>query len=379
MHSRDIAILLPNLQMGGAERLHVNLANDWVGRGLSVEFALMTDEGELRQALAPEIDVTDLGAARFRSLLLPLVRYLRRARPRVIVAAMWPLTSISVVAWRLAGARGRLVLSDHTMLSIWAKTDMRLPSWILRRSMQCTYPHASGIVAVSRGVKEDLCKLGRIKPSAVRVIYNPTAVGGPFRRGEPAERAGLWGSKSTKNILSAGTLKREKDQATLLRAFALLPAEQNLRLVILGSGPLRGELEEMIESLGLAGRVLLPGFVSDPYPWYQTADVFVLSSRYEGFGNVLVEALECGVPVVSTDCPSGPAEILEAGRYGKLVPVGDPPALAAAMAASLNETHDTEALRRRARDFSVKRISDEYIEYFDRPINSGASHAGYVE
>ena len=161
-----------------------------------------------------------------------------------------------------------------------------------------------------------------------------------------------------------GTLKEQKDHRTLIRAFARLSRDFNAKLTILGEGPLRAGLESLIAELGLQSRVSMPGFVVDPYPWLRSADLFVLSSQYEGFGNVIVEALECGVPVVSTDCPSGPAEILENGRYGRLVPVDDVVALATAMSASLAELHDREKLMKRATAFSVRNISDQYLSYF---------------
>jgi glycosyltransferase involved in cell wall biosynthesis len=360
-----ICVVLPDLRGGGAERLHVNLANDWVGRGLRVQFALMCNRGDLHGALDPRIRIHNLGVSRFRSLVLPLARYLRRERPSVTLAAMWPLTSITIAAWRIAGKPGRVVVSDHSQLSISAVREMNVPRWILGQTMRHTYPRATGVIAVSKGVKDDLCSLAGLDPAIVRVIYNPTALGIPFRRGEPDVRSRLWGHGDGKNILSVGTLKHQKDHATLINAFALLPPDLDARLTILGEGHLRKELEEQIRDMKLEDRVRLPGFALDPYPWYQTADLFVLSSRWEGFGNVIVEALECGVPVVSTDCQSGPAEILEDGRYGKLVPVRDPVAMATAMRSSLTEQHDTNQLRQRAQDFSVVTISNEYLHYLD--------------
>lgn len=363
-----VCVLLPDLRGGGAERLHVNLANDWVKRGLRVEFATMGDRGELRGLLDDRISVVDLGVARFRALAFPLARYLRRVCPDVTLAAMWPLTSAALAAWRLAGRPGRIFLSDHTQLSVSAIQELNVPRWLLGTTIRHTYSRASGVIAVSNGVKQDLCSLSGLDPRCVRVIYNPTWVGLPFHRGTTEERERVWGRPAGNNILAVGTLKPQKDHATLINAFAKLPPELEARLTILGEGSLRAELEAQVRELGLHDRVHLPGFVLDPYPWYQTADLFVLSSRWEGFGNVIVEALECGVPVVSTDCASGPAEILEDGRFGKLVPVQDPEALAAAMAASLTTHHDVEPLRRRARDFSIATISDQYLSCLQLPV-----------
>ena len=152
----------------------------------------------------------------------------------------------------------------------------------------------------------------------------------------------------------------------MIEAFALLPGSLNAKLTILGEGALRPELEALVRKLGLQGRVAMPGFALDPYPWYRTADLFVLSSKWEGFGNVIVEALECGVPVVSTDCASGPAEILENGRIGRLVPIQDPAALSAGIVESLTKPVDQDLLMRRARDFSVGVIAEQYLAYFFR-------------
>lgn len=359
-----VAIVLPDLRGGGAERLHVNLAHDWLRRGFRVEFALMCRTGELLDVLHDDIGVTDLKVTRARSLLLPLIKYLRENRPDVTIAAMWPLTVISVVAWFLAGRPGRLFVSDHSQMSISAVQELKVPALLLGASMRMAYPRASGVIAVSKGVKEDICRLSGMKPSVIQVIYNPAAVGYSALRGADSSRNSLWGAGFQHHILAVGTLKAQKDHATLIRAFSLLPQKFNAKLTILGEGSLRGELECLVRELGLEQRVALPGFVLDPYPWYQTADLFVLSSRWEGFGNVIVEALECGVPVVSTDCPSGPAEILDEGRFGRLVPVQNPVALANAIEQSLSESADRSALNRRAQDFSVQRISDQYLEYF---------------
>jgi glycosyltransferase involved in cell wall biosynthesis len=364
MHEK-ISILLPDLAGGGAERLHVNLANDWINRGIAVDVALMRRAGELLAVLDPRVLVHDLQVPRIRSLLAPLTRYLKSARPTVTIAAMWPVTSMAVAAWTLAGRPGRLFLSDHSQLSVAAIHEIRVPEWLLSSTMRLTYPRASGVVAVSAGVKKDMCTLGRLEDSLIRVIYNPAATGVPYRRGSERDRAALWGSSSGHHILSVGTLKTQKDHATLLKAIHIVRREIDVRLTILGEGTLRGELERLTQELGLADIVHLAGFVLDPYPWYQTADLFVLSSRWEGFGNVLVEALECGLPVVSTDCASGPSEILDDGRYGRLVPVQDPEAMAAAIVASLKEPHDPQRLRRRAQDFSVRSISDQYLQYFE--------------
>lgn len=363
MQKVRVAIALPDLRGGGAERLHIHLARDWYARGMDVEFVLLRRQGDLLELLPDRIGVVDLAADRIRNSILPFAAYLRRKRPDIIVTGMWPLTSAVVMAWLLAGKRGRLYLSDHNQLSISCVQELGISENVVGFALRWTYPLANGVVAVSEGVKSDMCRIGRLPPSMIRVIYNPAATGATPDRAPLESRERLWGTGFSKHILSAGTLKTQKDHATLIEAFALLPLSVNAKLTILGEGVLRTKLEALVSRLGLQGRVSLPGFAIDPYPWFKSADLFVLSSRWEGFGNVIVEALECGLPIVSTDCASGPAEILGNGLYGRLVPVGDPRSLAEAMEKSLAELPTRDALVRRAKDFSVERISGQYLQY----------------
>jgi glycosyltransferase involved in cell wall biosynthesis len=359
-----IIIVLPDLRGGGAERLHVNLANDWVARGFNVEFILMRKQGELLPLLSSNISVIDLGVERVRDVIFPLLNYVKRSHSDIIISAMWPMTSVAVLVWLLSGKQGKLFLSDHNQLSISCIKELNISPLLFKIVMRFTYPFASGIIAVSQGVKDDLRYLGGFSDKQVRVIYNPAATGVQVYQESLDVRVRLWGVGYKYCILSVGSLIKQKDHAALIRSFALLPQELNAKLIILGEGPLRQKLEELISWLGLHERVSMPGFVTDPYPWFRSADLFVLSSQWEGFGNVIVEALECGVPVVSTDCPSGPSEILDNGIYGRLVPVGNDIELAAAMTQSLSEKHDRELLITRAKDYSVSNISDQYLAYF---------------
>ncbi len=360
-----ISIVLPNLQGGGAERIALYLANHWADQGLAVEFVLMEAKGELLALVDPRIPIHSLQASRIRGSILPLRAYLAQRQQALIWVGLWPLTSAAILAWQLAGKPGTLFTTEHTTLSISCIQELKISPFYLGSMLRATYPLATGLLAVSEGVKQDLYRLGGLPPERVKVIYNPVVRG--LVDSKPAEatlRQQLWGSGFTAHILAVGSFKAQKNFPLLLHAFARLPPDRNAKLTILGEGALRPDLEALIEELGLAQRVTLPGFSTDTSDWYRTADLFVLSSSWEGFGNVIVEALECGVPVVSTDCRSGPAEILEHGRYGRLVPVGDAEALVQAMQSSLLEEHDRDALRRRAQDFAVPIIADQYLAYF---------------
>lgn len=360
-----ISIVLPNLQGGGAERVALYLANHWASQEIDVEFVLMEAKGELLELVDTKISIHSLQASRIRCSILPLRNYLIQRKPVLIWAGLWPLTSAAIMAWQLSGRRGTLFTMDHTNLSISCIQELKASPFYLRSLLRITYPFATGVMAVSEGVKDDLSRLAGFQPDRVKVIYNPVV-----REGRDLElvdlslRKKLWGDNVNHHVLAVGSFKVQKNFLLLLRSFAQLPDSLNAKLTILGDGSLRPQLEALIYELGLAHRVALPGFVVDTSDWYRTADLFVLSSSWEGLPTVVIEALEFGVPVVSTDCRSGPAEILEHGRYGRLVPVGDADALAHAMQASLLEQHDHDALRRRSQDFSVPTIADQYLAYF---------------
>jgi glycosyltransferase involved in cell wall biosynthesis len=363
--SKLISIILPNLCGGGAERVALYLANHWVDQKFEVEFVLMDSRGELLELVDPRIPIHSLRASRIRDSILPLRAYFADRKPAVAWVGLWSLTSAAIFTWQIAGRPGTLFTIDHTNLIVSCLEELKLSPLYVKALLRTTYPLATGLMAVSEGVKQALCQLGGFADESVEVIYNPVVRGLVDRTPvASAMRDELWGSGFNFHVLSVGSFKTQKNFPLLLRAFSRLPRSFNAKLTILGEGLLRPELEGMIQELGMEDRIALPGFALEPSPWFRSADLFVMSSSWEGLPTVMIEALECGVPVVSTDCPSGPAEILENGRYGRLVPVGDALALAAGIQASLLDSHDHEALRRRAQDFAVPRIADQYLAYF---------------
>ena len=363
---KKISIVLPNLEGGGAERLAIYLANDWVGRGFKVEMVLMKKHGELLSILRPEILIIDLKAKRFRNGILRLYKYFKYSQPDIIWVGMWPLTSISVVSWILSKRVGLIYLIDHNQLSISVINELKVPAFILKMLMRLTYPFASGIMTVSHGVKADLIELGGFRGDQVKVIYNPAATGIPAKMKVTEEdRGAIWGEGFDNHILSVGALSNQKNYELLIKAFAKISKKLNAKLIILGEGNLRGSLESLIGELNIEKSVELAGFTKNPYLWYLTADLYVMSSSWEGLPTVLIEALECGLPIVSTDCPSGPNEILENGRFGKLVPINNPDALKVAIEISLAEDYDSTSLIKRAKDFTIGNISKQYLKYFN--------------
>lgn len=358
-----ISIVLPTLGGGGVERVRIELARRFIEAGYAVEFVLLRRSGELLSQVPEGAEIVELGASSFRNALLPLRRHFRARRPDAILAAMWPLSGITLLAARLARSSARIVVSEHAHLS--KSGDQGLASKTLLRLLgRQIYSRSDAIVSVSRGVGQDLAALIGVPETAIEVIHNPVRQTRSTAQIADVELAAWW-NQSPHRLLTAGRLAAQKDQATLLHAFSLLRERADTRLIVLGEGPERPRLERFIGELGLEDYVRLPGFADDIRPYLAQASLFVLSSKWEGLGNVITEALVEGVPVVSTDCPSGPSELLDGGRYGALVPVEDPRSLAEAMFDALTKSHDRGALRDRGRRFDPGKVAADYLRLLD--------------
>jgi glycosyltransferase involved in cell wall biosynthesis len=326
-----IALLLPELVGGGAERVLLEVAHGLVEHGIDVDIVLVRSGGVLRGSVPDSARVVDLDVERTLFAGRRLRRYLARERPTVVISALTPTNVANIVVSRLVRPRIPTIVTQHSMTAAHSATKADRFGFLAAR---CSFPHADRVVAVSDGVAADLVDTVGVDAERVSVIHNPVISNRLFASAEaPVEHPWL-AHKTGRVLLAVGRLTAQKDFATLLRAVALLPPDH--RLVVLGEGELRDELTELVEHLGIRERVDLPGFAANPFPLFASADVVVLSSRSEGLPTVLIEALpfECGI--VSTDCPSGPREILEQGRWGRLVPCGDPAALADAINAEIS-------------------------------------------
>ncbi|GGE01123.1 glycosyl transferase [Aureimonas endophytica] len=369
-----LAVYLPDLSGGGAERLHVRLAPYLLDQGFEVTLLLDRARGELMEAVPAGCRIVALGADRQIKALPKLVSFLKRGRPDVLLANMEHMNVMAVLARRLAKVPTRIVATQHNAFS----EQVKRPSWqwrALPRVYRLAMPHVAGLVAVSAGVADDLTAATGLDRNRMTVIHNGVVTE------DFAERAGArpehpWFAEARPVVLGVGRLVAQKDFATLVAAFAKVAAATDARLVIHGEGPLRGALEAQIAALGLGERVALPGFTANPLAALAHARLFALSSRFEGFGNVVAEALACGTPVVSTDCPHGPAEILEAGRHGRLVPVGDAEALGAALSEALREPRDPAPLRARGNAFTVAHCAAQYADLFRTVLEASERKAG---
>lgn len=348
------AFILPNLAAGGTERVTLDLIAGFRKRGARIDLVLMEKWGEFLPLVPEGVRVIELGAPRLRQAVAPLRRYFRSERPDAALAAMWPLTTAAIVAAAGLRPRPKIVVADHApLLDQYAGSAATIAG--LRLSTRLSYRFADAIVAASDGLAAELAELSGVPRARVTTIYNPIP--------EPASSTAAtspWPQACGKRILTAGRLKPVKRFELVIEAFAPLAREVDATLVILGEGAERAALEAQVARLGLQERVLLPGYTATPGDWYRDTDLFVLASDYEGLGNVMVEAMHFGASVVATDCPYGPREVLEGGRWGQLVPCGDAPALTAAMRAALSRPADPVGQQARARQFGAGPAIEAY-------------------
>lgn len=355
-----VALFVPSMQGGGAERVMSLLATGFVREGLDVDLVLTRAEGPYLVGLPVGVRVVDLGASRVLTSLPRLVRYLRRERPTAMLSALDHANIVAIVAHRLARVPTRLAVSVHATLFVVAPDNAVVrPRW-MPRFMRLTYPLADRVIAVSRGVADDLAATIGLPRDRIDVIYNPVVT--PELRSACDEAIGhpWFLDDAPPLIVGAGRLEPQKDFENLIRAFARVRAERMAHLMILGEGPLRANLTALIRELGVTDDVALPGFVENPFAYMRHAAVFVLSSRFEGLGVALIEAMACGARVVSTDCPSGPSEILERGKWGRLVTVGNDAELAEAIIATL-DAGEPPGVAWRANCFAVERAVCGYM------------------
>jgi glycosyltransferase involved in cell wall biosynthesis len=293
-----------------------------------------------------------------------LIAYLKAQRPAAMIA--FGGASAAILARKLSGVHCRAVIATGAMISYLTEGSSGLRSNAQRHIMRRLLRAADCIIACSRGVARDIFSLGGVDFERVRVIYNPVVGLDFYRRAEEPVDHSWFANPASPVVLAAGELIKHKDFTTLIRAFAIVAAARDAKLVILGEGLERPRLQELVSQLGLSASVDMPGYQQNPYKFMRRASVFVSSSVSEAFGNVIAEALAVGTPVVATEC-AGPAEILDHGRFGRLVPMRDPDALAKAILETIETPPDRDNLRARGSDFAIEKILPLYIEALGLP------------
>ena len=351
----------------------VTLANAIGARGFKVDLVLAAAKGPYLKDISSAVRVVDLQSGRVIKALMPLTRYLRRERPAAMLSAMGHANVVALLACKLARVPTRVVVSERGLISGEHAIAKGIAANLNYRLIRLLYPAADGVCAVSQAASQDLAAFVRLPLQRVQTLYNPFDLARIVQRAaEPLDHAWLQ-SGQPPVMLAIGRLNEAKDFSVLIRAFAQLRQQRMARLLILGEGEMRPTLEAQLTRLGLdEDSVQLPGFVANPYAWLARCNLFVLSSRREGLPGALIEAMACGAPVVSTNCLSGPDEILEGGRWGRLVPVGDVDALAQAMGATLDTPKDhLPDVRLRAADFEQERAVDAYLKILGMPQYPG--------
>ena len=357
----SVAIFLPALDGGGAERVMLNLARGFVAQGIKVDLVLVRAAGPYLSQVPSQVRVVSLGNRRLLLSIPALVRYLRREQPVAMLCGQEDVNIVALWARRLTRVSTQVAVIVHNNLSRDSRNATQLKRQLTPYLVRWFYPWANAIVTVSRGVAEDLVRIG-LPLNCIKVIYNPVVTPDLFKKGEESVEHPWFLPSQPPVILGVGRLEKQKDFPTLIRAFAQVQQQRPVRLIIFGEGPERSDLEALVQEMGLTADVAFPGFVANPYAYMAQSAVCVLSSAWEGFGNVLVEAMATGTPVVSTDCESGPAEILANGQYGKLVGVGDIKGMAQAIVETLKQPPNSVALQQRAMDFSLEKALAQYLK-----------------
>ena len=389
--TKHLAIFIPSLAGGGVARVMLHLANVFAAAGHQVDLLLCQPNGAFLDSVSPQINVVALQpsptlASRLLvlrenptlalTLLLPillpnkppktirylsdLTAYLIRRQPDALLSAKTHANLVAILARKIAAVPTRIVVSERSTLSTVIQKSRKWRWRFVLPLLRMVYPQADRIVTVSQGVANDISSCTGVSQEGITTIYNPILTEHINTQATlPVSHPWLQ-EEGIPIILGVGRLVPAKDFPTLLKAFAHLRATLPARLVILGEGRERSTLEKLATELGINSDLSLPGFSDNPYAFMSRANVFVLSSMLEGLPNALIEALACGCPVVSTNCRSGPQEILDNGAFGPLVPVGDDMALAQAIIQTLEHPPSKERLRSRAQEFDIRTIAKHY-------------------
>lgn len=356
----DIALFLPNLAGGGAEHFMINLANQFVADGFNVDMVFVNGAHRSPRSLDRRIQTIDLNARGVMSALCPLIKYLRKRRPGVLLSTLVHANIVAIWAALAVRNHVNVYVREATTPSIAQKFNQGIKSHLVTRLRRWLYPFATGVIANSQGVSDDLIKYSKLGKDKLVVIQNGLNIDFVREKAKEPVDHPFFRSQTIPVIIGVGRLGVEKDFKTLILAFKKVLFNREVRLLIVGEGALRRQLEDLIHELGLEGRVDLPGFVDNPYKYVSRSAVFVLSSLYEGFPNVLLEAIVIGTQVVATDCPSGPREILVGGRHGSLVRIGNVDSMAQAIMAALDNKLAKPSLNDLRMQYGIEHITRRY-------------------
>lgn len=380
MTAPKISILTHDIGGGAFTNLCTDLVRGFQELGAETHLVIL-DATENELARFPELPIVPLKVKRTAFALPATVRYLREHQPDVLLPMPWYFNVLAVLARSLAGVKTKVVLGEHNIISLEASIEHRNKPHLrfLPLLMRYTYPHADGLVGVSKDTIVDLVETLRISANIpMRVILNPIDVDRVQQRSQAAIDHPWFQHSNIPVIVTAARLAKQKQLDGLLRAFAQVVKKMPARLLILGEGPLRGELEALSQELGVASAVWMPGYDPNPYRYMAAGDVFVLASAWEGCPIALQEAMACGAAVVVTDAPGGMKDIVEHGKSGVLVKANDPDALANGILHLLTQPeqkqHYREQANQRSQAFHYLSASRQYLDFCQVVLASLSSH-----
>jgi glycosyltransferase involved in cell wall biosynthesis len=337
MNQNLIALFVPSLRSGGAEHVTINMAVGLQNRGFNVDLVLVKAEGPFLSNIPSGVRVTDLRSSRALVSLPGLIHYLRKERPMGLLSALGHVNIVAIWAKVLACVDTKIIVTVNSTLSVGLSNSLFSKGRLLRLFTKMFYSRADAVVACSRGVADDIFLATGFKRDSIKVIYNPAITNDLLEKAkEPLDHPWFL-PEAPPVVIALGRLNKVKDFPVLIKAFKKIRKNRSVRLMIIGKGGEKASLESLVRELGLEEDVSIPGFLDNPYKYIAKSAVYVLSSISEGLPTALIEALALGLPVVSTDCPNGPREILRDGQLGRLVPVHNSEMLADAIIATLDE------------------------------------------
>ncbi|MGB2783620.1 MAG: glycosyltransferase [Atribacterota bacterium] len=372
-----VAFFLPSLEGGGAERSIVNLFKNLNKRNYKISLILGERKGDFIEEVPKEVLIVDLKTSNSFKIFFKIIRYFRKEKPDIFISTFPRFNIINIIAKIFSKVKTKIIITERTTFSLLSTTaetfsHRLIARFLLPSLIRFIYPKADVIVCISKGIAHDISKIIRYADNKIRVIYNPVTDERIYKLAKESVKYTWFSNLEIPVILSVGRLIKAKDYPNLLQSFSLVLQKQPAHLVILGEGTEKEKLKRVAQKLGIFKNVAFLGFQKNPYKYMARCSVFVLSSYREGFGDVLVEAMACGVPVVSTNCP-GPKDIIESGKNGILVPIDNKKALAEAILKVLNNPYLSYKLskegKKRASFFSIKKSAKEYEKLFQELLN----------
>lgn len=363
MNKKHLAIVVSFSGNGGVEKMMINLINEFTKyENLSIDLLLIKDKSKYLQNISEKVNIIKLRSKHSSTSFIPILLYLKKNTPDAVLVAKERAGRAVILAKLLSRNNSRIVLRLGTNLARAMQGKHALARFIRYKLTRFFYRHFSAIVAVSDGVRQDTHTVSNVPLENIHVIRNPVITPQLLQQSTHTPNHPWLTRKTLPVIMGAGRLTQQKGFDTLIQAFALINKQIKSRLIILGDGDPKKELIELATTLGVQDLVDFPGFTNNPYSYLSHADLFILSSRWEGSPNALTEAMALGTQIVSTDCPSGPSELLQNGKIAPLVPVDDPATLANAAIQVLNNPIDPQKIKDAVSSYTPARAAEEYLK-----------------